>query len=124
MPRCGTTVQDQIFTRMRSYAIGCYLRHGGFPRRTLLETVWKVSKRVGSRFSVARSAENCAISPPRAGSWDHETKPVRSFQTVSRRILLGNPYLCARIGIQDRERFRPCPPVLPIEAQAPCNGYK
>src|SRR5215203_1645787 len=88
------------------------------------ETVWKVSKRVGSRFSVARSAENCAISPPRAGSWDHETKPVRSFQTVSRRILLGNPYLCARISIQDRERFRPCPPVLPIEAQAPCNGYK
>src|SRR5215203_6695223 len=54
------------------------------------ETVWKVSKRVGSRFSVARSAENCAISPPRAGSWDHETKPVRSFQTVSRRLILGN----------------------------------
>src|SRR5215216_4193915 len=28
--------------RVKGYAVGCYLRHGEFPRRILLETVWKV----------------------------------------------------------------------------------
>src|SRR5215212_9540246 len=36
MPRCGTIVQDQIFTQLSKYEVGCYLRYCGFPRRALL----------------------------------------------------------------------------------------
>jgi hypothetical protein len=36
-PRSDTTVQGQIFTLLSKYAVGCYLRHCGFPRRTLLD---------------------------------------------------------------------------------------
>src|SRR5215203_2282749 len=30
--------------RVKGYAVGCYLRHGEFPRRILLETVWKIPR--------------------------------------------------------------------------------
>src|SRR5215217_8427626 len=33
---------DRIFIYLSKYAVGCYLCYCGFPRRTLLETVWKV----------------------------------------------------------------------------------
>src|SRR5919107_3437341 len=36
--RPGTTVQAQIFTYLSKYAVGCYLRHCGFPRRALSES--------------------------------------------------------------------------------------
>jgi hypothetical protein len=36
--RSGTATQAQIFTTVRGYAGGCYLRYRGFPRRTLLES--------------------------------------------------------------------------------------
>jgi len=35
-PRRGTIIQDQVFIHLSKYAMGCYLRYCGFPRRTFL----------------------------------------------------------------------------------------